>query len=169
VQSTIDDASVSRQSSGPGLTAGVIALSAAFVTLTSACFLADTEPRPPTAEAAVTEARQTLSEIGESTLATVPYTTDEWVAPNGCDTHPDIPEQGDVGRVIFRRYPSLPGGISTETLLADQESRWSAAGHSVGRGGPAMPAQVITRTNGIGYALVSVPPGVELRAFVQCY
>lgn len=145
------------------------ALAIATALLVTSCVLADTETRPPTAEAAEHEARQMLEEIGASSMGSLQFVTDQWAPSSGCATHPNMPEQGDVGLILFRSYPEVPEGDTIETLLADQEERWEAAGHTVGRGSPEMVEQVITRVNGIGYAVVSAPPGVELRAYVQCY
>jgi hypothetical protein len=131
--------------------------------------LDDSETRPASAEAAKTEANLTLDELEETTLDSAPSTSEEWVPDSGCDTLPDAPEQGTIGSVLIRSYAELPDGTTIDTLLNDQEARWEADGHTVDRNSPNMAPQVINRSNGIGYTLVSTPPGAELRAFLPCY
>lgn len=131
--------------------------------------LDDSEARPASPDAAVTEAALRLDELGESTMSSAPSTSHEWVPGTGCDTYPEAPEQGDVVRVLARFYDALPGGGTIETLLDNQETAWKAQSHAVDRGSANMAPQVISRINGIGYALVSTPPGAELRAFLPCY
>lgn len=72
--------------------------------------LDDSETRPASPWAATTEAAMTLDELGESTMSSLSFTSQEWVPDSGCDTYPEAPEQGDVGRVLARSYDALPGG-----------------------------------------------------------
>lgn len=134
------------------------------------CVFCDTETRPATAADAVEEANRTLDRIGETTMESVSFTSDEWIPENGCDTNPGNPEQGDIGRVLFRTYAQLPSGTTAESLMADVRARWEDDELTVGSNAPADPEdKVIARINGIGYYLASTPPGVELRAFIPCY
>lgn len=134
------------------------------------CVFCDTETRPATAAEAVIEAIQTLDTIGETTMESAAFTTSEWLPDTGCGTNPDNPEQGDVGRVLFRTYAELPTGTTAAGLIADLKERWEKDGIGVGRRTTSDPEErVIARINGIGYYLVSTPPGMQLRAFIQCY
>ena len=131
--------------------------------------LDDSETRPESAEAAKAEANLTLDELEGETLGSVLSFSEGWVPDSGCDVFPDAPEQGTVGGVLIRSYALLPDGTTIDALLDDQEARWEAEGRTVGRNGPNMDPQVIKRSNGIGYALLTTPPGAELRAFLPCY
>lgn len=131
--------------------------------------LDDSETRPPTAAKAREEADTELDDLGQATLPSVAFTSSSWIPPSGCGTDPTVPEQGEVGTTLYRRYDELPVGTTPESLMAETTERWENAGHSVSRGSANMADQVITRINGIGYSLVSTPPGVELRAFLPCY
>ncbi len=54
--------------------------------------------------------------------------------------------------------------------MADLKEQWEKDGLSVGANSTSDPEdKVIARINGIGYYLASTSPGVELRAFIQCY
>lgn len=130
--------------------------------------LDDSETRPDSLEEAQDEAGRTLDELGGGGLAGTPSERDQWTPDDGCGTHPDAPEQGDVGAVLIRSFEGLPED-TVDDLLDEQEDRWRADGHTVDRGSANMAPQVITRINGIGYAVVATPPGVELRAFLPCY
>lgn len=134
------------------------------------CVFCDTETRPATAAAAVEEANKTLDSIGETTMESALYTFDEWVPDSGCAPNPGNPEQGDVGRILFRTYTELPSGTTAASLMADLKERWERDGLTVGSNAPDDPEdKVIARIDGIGYYLASIPPGVALRAFIQCY
>ena len=131
--------------------------------------LDDSETKPPSAAAAAAEANRMLDRIGETTMASAAFSPSRWVPDSGCATHPDAPEQGDASRIIFRSYTELPATTSVQELLNRQAQEWEAAGYTTSRGSPSMPEQLITRVNGIGYSMVSTPPGMELRAFLPCY
>lgn len=131
--------------------------------------LDDSETRPPDAAAAQTEAEATLREVGAALLPGVEPDDTVWVAEGGCSTHDEAPEQGDVGRVIFATYPTLPAGTSADTVVGAAKAHWEAQGHTVGVGSSNMPDQAITRINGISYAVVGHDSGVQLRAFAPCY
>jgi len=134
------------------------------------CVFCDTETRPATAAAAVIEANKTLDSIGETTMEKAAFTADEWIPDTGCATNPDNPEQGDVGRVVFRTYSQLPSGTTADGLLGDLKDRWEKDGLSVSSNSTSDPEEkVLTRINGIGYYLASTPPGAQLRAFIPCY
>lgn len=155
--------------------AGFLLLAVALMALVLAacndtCVFCDTETRPATATDAVVEANKTLDSIGKTTMESAAYTTDEWGPDTGCATNPDNPEQGDVGRVLFRTYAQLPNGTTAAGLMADLKERWEKDGISVGPPSTSDPEEkVIARINGIGYYLASTPPGMQLRAFIQCY
>lgn len=131
--------------------------------------LDDSETRPPDAAAAQTEAEATLREVGAALLPDVKHNDTVWAADDGCATHVDAPEQGDVGRVIFAVYPTLPAGTTAVDVVGAAKAHWVSQGHTVGAGSSNMPDQAITRINGISYAVVDTPPGVEFRAFLPCY
>ncbi|MDH4118416.1 MAG: hypothetical protein OEW30_13610, partial [Acidimicrobiia bacterium] len=81
----------------------------------------------------------------------------------------DAPEQGDVSRIVYATYPTLPAGMTVDEVVANARTHWEGLGHTVGTGAPSMPNQAITRINGISYAVVDTAPGVELRAYLPCY
>ena len=104
-----------------------------------------------------------------SSLPGVAHDESEWTADAGCDTSADSPEQGDVSRILYVTYPELPADTTADEVVGRAETHWEGEGHTVGAGSPSMPNQSITRVNGISYAVVDTPPGVQLRAFLPCY
>lgn len=158
----------------PGSARWLVVVAVLIVGLLTACqdtcVFCDTETRPATAADALAEANQTLDSIGETTLKSASFTIDEWLPDNGCATHPDEAEQGEVDRILYRTYAELPSGTTAESLVADLSERWEKDGLIVGSLAPGDSEEaVITRTKGIGYYLVSTPPGVQLRASIPCY
>ena len=131
--------------------------------------LDDSETRPPDASAALTEAQTTLGAVGDALLPNVKHEDTEWIADGGCDTSTNSPEQGDVSRILYATYPTLPPDTTAGDVVASAKTHWEGEGHTVGAGPPDMPNQSIARINGISYAVVEVTPGVELRAFLPCY
>ena len=78
-------------------------------------------------------------------------------------------QQGDVSRILYVTYPTLPPDTTAGDVVASAKTHWEGEGHTVGAGSPEMPNQSIARINGISYAVVEVTPGIELRAFLPCY
>lgn len=133
--------------------------------------LDDSETRPDTQALAIEEAGSTMDLIDESLMGDVPFTEDTWVASDGCATASFAPSQGDVGSVLIRNYPAgdLADVGTTDELIAQYESYWKGEGESVSRNSPNMDPGAVSRVGGIGYELVSLPPQVQLRAFIPCY
>jgi hypothetical protein len=131
--------------------------------------LDDSETRPPDAATALTEAQTTLREVGDAVLSSVAHDDSEWMADGGCGTSIDSPEQGDISRILYMTYPTLPAERTADQVVASARDYWEGQGHTVGAGSPSMPTQAIARINGISYAVVDTAPGIELRAFLPCY
>lgn len=131
--------------------------------------LDDSETRPKDAAAALTEARNTLQLAGDALLAGATHSETEWLPDGGCSTSSDSPEQGDVSRILFVTYPTLPADTTAGEVVAGAQAHWEGQGHTVGAGSPSMPNQAITRIDGISYAVVDAAPGIQLRAFLPCY
>lgn len=131
--------------------------------------LDDSETRPPDAAAALTEAKTTLRDVGDALLPGMAHEDTEWQPDVGCGTADDAPEQGDVGRILYARYLTLPDGRTEDEVVEEAQGYWEGQGHAVASGSSSMPRQAITRINGISYAVVVMSPGVEVRAFLPCY
>lgn len=131
--------------------------------------LDDSETKPATLAEAHAEATLRIDDVAAAVIGDGSFETDEWHAAGGCATNQNSPEQGEVSRILYRSYASLPDGVSASSVIADAFDRWEAEGFSVGPGAPNMPEQTIGRINGISYAVVDTDPGVELRAFLPCY
>ncbi len=131
--------------------------------------LDDSATRPATEDDAIAEATAMLDDMATTTMVSESFIEVEWADESGCATHPDSPEQGDVGRILYRTYSKLPGSSTIKTLMANQRSHWEDNGYTVQENAPNMPATVMFRPNSITYYLNDAPPGVELRAFLPCY
>lgn len=133
--------------------------------------LDDSEESPATQELALEMATEVLDLVGDRVMDDSPYVADRWTADDGCATAPSGPSQGDVGVVLIRTYTeeSMAMERDPERLLDDYETFWLDRGESVSRSSPNMDPGVVTRVEGIGYELVSLPPNMELRAYIPCY
>lgn len=154
----------------------VVLRSMLVVCLVAACSnvrhpLDDSETRPETEAMAVEEAEETLDDIGEAVFGGRAFTDDTWSPEDGCGTAPFAPSQGEVGLVLIRAYDgtAVGGAGSPEGLLDDYERFWVDLGESATRSSPNMEPGVVSRVNGVGYELVSLPPAMELRAYIPCY
>lgn len=149
--------------------------------LTAACIVAacseirhpldDSEARPDTETLAIDEAGDTMDAVGDDVLGAVAFTPDTWAPDDSCATAPFAPEQGDVGLVLIRAYDeqSVIGEGSVDGLLDEYEEYWVGRGETVSRSSQSMDPGAVARVNGIGYQLVSLPPTVEMQAFIPCY
>lgn len=133
--------------------------------------LDDSETRPGSQELALEEAKETLDLIAGTVMDGSLYVTEEWTADDGCATAPFGASQGDVGRVLIRAYTeeSMALERNPESLLDDYERFWAQRDESVTRSSPSMDPGAVARVDGIGYELVSLPPMMELRAYIPCY
>ena len=130
--------------------------------------LDDSESRPADLRSALIAANETLDDVEGSVLNGAVGQTSEWLPTSGCATSPDSPEQGDVSRILYRTHLQLPAGATSDTIISESRTRWERAGHTVGAGPPNSATQVITRIDGIGYSVVEITAGIELRAFLPC-
>lgn len=142
------------------LLVGVVTLSSLLL---AAC---DTETRPGDAAGARDEAAQVLDDVGAALFGAAPADDSIWSARDGCGTPPFAPSQGDVGEVLIRTYPSPE---QPAERIAGFTSYWEDRDESVSQSSPSMEPGAVSRVNGIGYELVSLPPVMELRAFIPCY
>lgn len=133
--------------------------------------LDDSETKPNTEPLAVDEAEQTLDTIGDRVLGGIDFAEDTWSGDDRCGPAPFAPSQGDVGLVLIRSYDgvALEEAGPSEDLLDEYESFWNDQNESVSRSSPNMEPGVVSRVNGIGYEMVSLPSALELRAFIPCY
>lgn len=131
--------------------------------------LDDSEGKASTLEAAVEEAYHEMDAVGAAALSSAPYSSSEWVSPQGCGVSPGHPEQGEVSRVLERSYADLPAGVAQSSVLDAVSAYWDSAGHTVGEGSPTMEEQLIVRIHGIGYAAAAVDEGIAVRAFLPCF
>lgn len=133
--------------------------------------LDDSETKPDTETQALDEAGTTMDGLGDSVFGNATFAAQTWAAPGACATADFAPSQGDVGQVLIRTYAE--DDVSTlgtpDQLLDAYEAYWTALDESVSRSSPNMDPGVVSRVNGIGYELVSIPPSLELRAFIPCY
>lgn len=130
--------------------------------------LDDSESRPSDLGTAVSQASMVLDDLDAEVLTDIAHDEAVWDAPQGCAVNQDSPEQGEVARVMYRSYRSLPTGTTSVELLGAAREHWRSHGHTVGEGSPDMAPQVIARIDGISYSLVDGEPGVEARAFLPC-
>lgn len=128
--------------------------------------LDDSEPVPDTQQQAIEEAGRTLDDVEQAVIGMAALSTETWTAPTGCDTALFGASQGDVGLVLIRGYEVE---MELDELLGRYEAYWGELGESSSRSSPSMDPGVVARVNGIGYELTSVPPSVEMRAYVPCY
>jgi hypothetical protein len=139
-----------------------------LVTLATMALVAcDTETRPDSAAQAHDEAQQVLDGVGEAVFGDASFDASVWEARDGCDTAPFAPSQGDVGAVLIRSYLSVEELPSV--LIAAFTAYWEDRDESVSQSSPNMDPGAVSRVHGIGYELVSLPPSMELRAFLPCY
>lgn len=133
--------------------------------------LDDSETKPETRVLAIEEAEETLDTLGDSVMGGVAFVEETWADSDGCATAPFAPSQGDIDLVLIRIYSAdTLGGVGTpDELLDTYEAFWSDEGESVSRNSSNMDPAVVSRVHGIGYELVSLPPDMELRAFIPCY
>ena len=133
--------------------------------------LDDSEESPATQELALEMATEVLDLVGDRVMDDSPFVGDRWTATAGCATAPFGPSQGDVGLVLIRTYTeeSMAMDRDPSRLLDDYETFWQDRGESVSRSSQNMDPGVVARVEGIGYELVSLPPNMELRAYIGCY
>lgn len=133
--------------------------------------LDDSETRPETQELALDEAGEMLDLVGQWVMDDSVYSGDRWVADDGCATAPFGSSQGDVGLVLIRSYTeeSMALERSPIRLLDDFERFWADRGESVSPSSSSMDPGVVARVDGIAYELVSLPPMMELRAYIPCF
>lgn len=131
--------------------------------------LDDSETIPPTQQQALDEAEATLDDIDESVLAGAPFSSETWSAPNGCETAPFGPSQGDVGVVLIRSYQANSPAADADSLIDDYVAYWDDRGESTTRSSPSMEPGAVSRTDGIGYEMVALAQTIEVRAYTPCY
>lgn len=117
------------------------------------------------------EAGEMLDLVGQWVMDDSVYSGDRWVADDGCATAPFGSSQGDVGLVLIRSYTeeSMALERSPIRLLDDFERFWADRGESVSPSSSSMDPGVVARVDGIAYELVSLPPMMELRAYIPCF